>query len=1023
VLRPNLLIRVLPAILLAAPTVTAQTTGATFGEVIALGGTPSDLVLDELRGRIYIINDKAHRVDVYDYHQNAVVGSIPVGRRPLAGAISMDGAYLYVTNNESSTLSIIDLANLQSSSVLLPYRPEGVEAGADGRVLIAMVGTGTANNVQGTLAVYDRNATSQVQPVQLVQVPALPATPAPLPPTTIPARPQVTFTGRLIRTPDGRFIVGVVTPTANSYYMFVYEVASGVILRNRTVQGQSSVLAMSADGSTFMAGMTLYNTLTLAVIGQASNSNAPYPSFGNFQAGNNIGGSAFSADGQTLYSAFNVTPFANPQPRPQASTLLISDPRNLRIKLGIKMPESIVAKMLVTSDGSRAWGMSESGMLHLPLGKLYDYPILQPESTHVFLSLNPCNQGLATGEVRINNLGKGRLTFSVPNTGAALVAIAESGLAPAKIRFIMEPGRSGVQRRPGTNIWTSAGTFSGTAFSVNLASTEAINLIPTIRVYMNYRQPDQRGMIFPIATGPNVAEGLPDLLLDEPRNRLYIVNTSFNRIEVFDTLKQRLLEPIPVGQLPRQMAMGFDGTTMYVANQGGESISIVDLDLGRVIGDVEFPPTPRSGTAGLIFTRGIAMGYFGLQVIMSNGSLWKVVGNQAVPRPASTVITQTVSPNAVSTSTSVNIPGAAHNMIQTSDGEYIVVLGGNGHGFLYDSKIDQFTAGRLLFTNPIRGYFGPLGAGQGGQFYLLNGLISNSSLTVVGGAERAGGTQFQQPPQPGLPPVQTIVNTGQRHVAAIAPLGESSFLRMTMPVRQNITAATRDDERPTLETIDLVSGTETLAAVAPENPTFTVLGTGRSNVAARQMVVDSKGMAYALTLSGLSVIPLPQATGMAPPAIASGARGIVNSSDGTPNIRPGSFVTISGTNLAAPATGDQLPVPTVLGGSCVVFSDVAVPLLQTSSGQIQAQVPDTLRPGTYVVQVKSLATAQASDPMIVTVQRPAGESSSEPPRPSTEPPAPQPEPDPEPPAPEVQPPDNPEPAPEEAEDPPPDSEP
>ena len=42
--------------------------------------------------------------------------------------------------------------------------------------------------------------------------------------------------------------------------------------------------------------------------------------------------------------------------------------------------QSIVAKMVMTSDGSEAWGMSESGLLHLPLGKLYDYPILQTES-------------------------------------------------------------------------------------------------------------------------------------------------------------------------------------------------------------------------------------------------------------------------------------------------------------------------------------------------------------------------------------------------------------------------------------------------------------------------------------------------------------------------------------------------------------------------------------------------------------------------------------------------------------------
>ena len=68
----------------------------------------------------------------------------------------------------------------------------------------------------------------------------------------------------------------------------------------------------------------------------------------------------------------------------------------------------------------------------------------------------------------------------------------------------------------------------------------------------------------------------------------------------------------------------------------------------------------------------------------------------------------------------------------------------------------------------------------------------------------------------------------------------------------------------------------------------------------------------------------------------------MNSADGTQNIRPGSFITISGA-ISPPPRSPTLPPPTVLGGSCVTFSDVAVPLLQTSSGQIQAQVPDTCK--------------------------------------------------------------------------------
>jgi hypothetical protein len=131
----------------------------------------------------------------------------------------------------------------------------------------------------------------------------------------------------------------------------------------------------------------------------------------------------------------------------------VNDPTNLGIRLGIKLPESIVAKIAMTSDGADAWGLSDSGLVHMQLGKLYEYPILVPETTQVFLAMDDCNRGVASGTLKINNLGKGRLTYTVAaSPSAALVYKQSSGLAPSTITFTMEPGRSGVVRQAGTNI-------------------------------------------------------------------------------------------------------------------------------------------------------------------------------------------------------------------------------------------------------------------------------------------------------------------------------------------------------------------------------------------------------------------------------------------------------------------------------------------------------------------------------------------------------------------------------------------
>ncbi len=345
---------------------------------------------------------------------------------------------------------------------------------------------------------------------------------------------------------------------------------------------------------------------TLAVIAQENNANAPFTFSSAINTTQNVGGSIFSPDGSTLYAAFNTAATTTPAPPPLSSTLLVNDPTNLGIRLGINLPESIVAKMVMRSDGSEAWGLSDSGILDLPLGQLYNYPIVAPQTTDVFLAMDDCNHGVASGTLNVSNLGKGKLTYTIgAGNTAALVFAQTSGLAPSAIQFTMEPGRSGVTRQPGTNMWTGVGTVQGTPINVTLSAPLAINIPNVIRVYMNYRQPDQRGLIFPLPTMPNSNpnapanangnEGLQDLVLDEARGRLYITNSGYNRIEIFDTQKQQFLTPITVGQLPHQTAMGTDGNTLYVANTGGESISIVDLNLQQVVGNVAFPPSRAMG--------------------------------------------------------------------------------------------------------------------------------------------------------------------------------------------------------------------------------------------------------------------------------------------------------------------------------------------------------------------------------------------------------------------------------------------
>ncbi len=929
----------------------AQVTSApTFGTVISLGYTPSDAVLDQSRGVIYLVNQSKNRVDILNTTSNTVVQSIAVGTGPVGAAESPDGAWLYVTNAKSSTVSVISLSGMApqvTQTVTIPATPEGVAVGNDGRALIGTTGT-------NSLLIFDQTQAAGQQLIA-VSTPPAPSTPTPLP-TTTPTRPSTTFYSKLITTPDGQFIIGLTNPTTTTTYLFVYEVDSGTVLRSRQVTGQSTVLSVSPDGSRFMAGYTLYDTATLNVVAQQNNANAPFTFANSFSAAQNVGGSVFSPDGSTIYSAFNIAAFtANPPPAPISSTLLINTASNLGIQLGIRLPESIVAKMLITADGTNAWSLSTSGLLYLPLSTLYNYPIIQPSTTQVFLASDPCHRGIASGTLTVNNLGKGKLTFAVTSTHSSLAMLASSGLAPSTITFTMDPGRTGVIRQGGTNLTTGGETLQGAPVDIVLSSNEAINLPPTVRVYMNYRLYDPGGIIYPVPVAPNNSpatmanptftggnEGLQDIVFDSTRNLVYLTNSGYNRVEVFDAVNKVFLNPISVGQLPHQMAISSDNNTLYVGNTGGELVSIVDLTQTPPVqtGYVTMPAIPRQagGTnAALINPRSLAMGYFGLQFIMSNGSQWEVVSaNTATVRPADTV---TVS------STGSSLLTAPTTMIGSNDNSTILTLGGNGDAYLYQALSDSYVSSAQLYSTET-GYYGPIAAAGANQYLLAGGQVMNSSLTVIAGSANASATQ--------------------RNVAALAPYDANDYLSFTTSFRSSITATSSDEQRPTLLFNNIATGSTNLVAVAPEQPRYTFFGTTRTNIQARGMAVDPVGgNAYLITLSGLTVIPL-NLNGIPTPQI-SAKNGVVNAADGTAKFKPGSFVTISGAGLASTATATTLPAPIVLGGSCVTFNDVSLPLMQTASGQIQAQIPANVVTGDNVVVVRSLANGTFSNSVVVTV--------------------------------------------------------
>jgi len=81
----------------------------------------------------------------------------------------------------------------------------------------------------------------------------------------------------------------------------------------------------------------------------------------------------------------------------------------------------------------------------------------------------------------------------------------------------------------------------------------------------------------PAAVFTSVTGSLGDILIDDACEYVYATNMSLNRVEVFSLQTRTLQAPIQVGSKPAGLDIAPNGRYMYVANSGGNNISVVDL--------------------------------------------------------------------------------------------------------------------------------------------------------------------------------------------------------------------------------------------------------------------------------------------------------------------------------------------------------------------------------------------------------------------------------------------------------------
>jgi uncharacterized protein (TIGR03437 family) len=196
-------------------------------------------------------------------------------------------------------------------------------------------------------------------------------------------------------------------------------------------------------------------------------------------------------------------------------------------------------------------------------------------------------------------------------------------------------------------------------------------------------------------------------------------------------------------------------------------------------------------------------------------------------------------------------------------------------------------------------------------------------------------------------------------------VGGQTFARYSTPVTAATAAPT---DAGLVELVDVTTFATRGSTPGLEGPGTVARSGQRVSILGRAMAVDPSGTtAFVLTESGLSILPIDTSGSTNAPSLS--ANGVVNAANFQASMAPNGLISIIGKNLASTASAGTSTLPTVMGGTCVTLNNSPIPLLATSAGQINAQIPNTLAAGRYPMVVRSISGQVASSSVTVTISK------------------------------------------------------
>ena len=413
------------------------------------------------------------------------------------------------------------------------------------------------------------------------------------------------------------------------------------------------------------------------------------------------------------------------------------------------------------------------------------------------------------------------------------------------------------------------------AVTVKIESSRGMNQIDPIRILVNAKEPDQRGNVI------NVSGKLVDLVADPDQDRFFVLRQDRNEVLVFDGSTFAQTATLKTYNTPKSMAITFDRRFLLVGHDNSHYVAIYDLET--------LEPLPPVRLATGDYAQAIAASGKSILAMTRDGA----GGDNQIHRID---LTSRNSTPLVSLGVFQNKLALGTVMTASANGRYILIAQPDGTLMLYDASVDSFTVSRKESTPLVGAY----AASNFDQFSVGNALL-NSSLV----------------------PTKRFDDSSK----------SSGFVFLDNQTAFRIGAPSQSAPG-ILQRVDLASGAGIRPTRTSEAP---MLGTAAPDVFTRTLApLASRNAIVALTTSGITVFPWNFDVGAAPPRLDR----IVNAADGTQPVAPGGLISVYGSDLSPVSQSSRsVPLPTILGDTCLTVNGQPVPVMFVSPAQINAQLP------------------------------------------------------------------------------------